>query len=297
MMSFTRLDESRASDDSIASVLVEVLPYIQRFRNKTIVVKVGGSALVDANAADEFAADIALLHLIGINPVVVHGGGPQITQMMERLGKKASFRNGHRVTDMDSLDIARMVLVGNVNRELVSRINRHGSIALGVSGEDADLLVAIERDPELGFVGDVASVNPDLIHRLLAEGLVPVVATMGTDGDGQPLNINADSGASAIAAELGAHKLVYLTDVDGLYQDPNDRSTLIQKTTGVAIQGFIDSGMVGSGMIPKLEGCVSALTRGVPSAHIIGSGTPHALLVELFTDDGIGTLILPGERS
>ena len=285
------------SGASIAAVLVEVLPYIQRFRGKTVVVKVGGAALVDPVAADDFAADIALMHMVGLRPVVVHGGGPQITAMMERLGKKATFKAGHRVTDSESLDITRMVLVGNINRDIVTRINRHGPIALGVSGEDADLLIAMERDPDLGYVGDVVAVNPDLVNRLLAEDLVPVIATVGTDGSGQAYNINADSGAAAIAAELAALKLVYLTDVEGLYRDAADPASLINQTTADELRVMLDSGAATSGMLPKAEGCVVALESGVPSTHILGSSTPHALLIELFTDAGIGTMASTGERT
>lgn len=281
----------------IATVLVEVLPYIQRFRGEIVVVKVGGSALTDPVTADDFASDMALMHMVGIKPVVVHGGGPQITAMMERLGKTATFRAGHRVTDSESLEITRMVLVGNINRDIVSRINRHGPIALGVSGEDADLLIATERDPELGFVGDVVAVNPDLVNRLLAEDLVPVIATVGTDGLGQAYNINADSGAAAIAAELGALKLIYLTDVDGLYRSGDDPTSLISHTTSVELVSLLESGAATSGMVPKLDGCIAALSSGVPSAHILGAGTPHALLIELFTNAGIGTMVAAGGNS
>lgn len=279
---------------NIAGVLVEVLPYIQRFKGKIVVVKVGGSALANPEVADHFATDIALMHMVGIHPVVVHGGGPQITAMMTRLGKKATFKSGHRVTDLESLDIARMVLVGNINRDIVVRINRHGPIALGVSGEDADLLIATERDPDLGFVGDVTAVNSDLVRRLLTQGLVPVIATVGSDGFGQAYNINADAGAAAIAAELGALKLVYLTDVDGLYRDPADPASLISTTNQEGLFRMLSSGSVSSGMIPKLEGCISALARGVPSTHILGTATPHALLIELFTNAGIGTMASGG---
>jgi acetylglutamate kinase len=280
----------------IAAVLVEVLPYIQRFRGEIVVVKVGGSALVDDAVADQFATDIALMHMVGIRPVVVHGGGPQISSMMERLGEKVFFDDGLRVTDSSALDITRMVLVGKINRDLVTRINRHGSIALGVSGEDANLLIAEQRDPRLGFVGDVTSVNTDLINRLLNDGLVPVIATVASDGAGQAYNVNADAGASAIAAELGATKIIYLTDVDGLYEDPSDRSTLIRQTTATRLREAITSGNVGEGMIPKLEGCLTALARGVPTAHILGGATAHPLLVEIFTDDGIGTMVSRGDE-
>lgn len=284
-----------ASATDISSVLVEVLPYIQRFRGETVVIKVGGSALVDETAADEFATDIALMQMVGIRPVVVHGGGPQITAMMETLGMDVAFSNGQRVTDERALDVTRMVLVGSINRNVVSRINRHGSIALGVSGEDANLLIAEQRDPDLGFVGDVVSVNIDLITRLLEDSLVPVIATIATDGTGQAYNVNADAGAAAVAAALNALKIIYVTDVNGLYEDPNDPSTLIRQTTASGLREFIESGQAGAGMIPKLEGCLSALANGVPTAHILGGDTAHPLLVEIFTDDGIGTMVSRGE--
>lgn len=284
-----------ASATDISSVLVEVLPYIQRFRGETVVIKVGGSALVDETAADEFATDIALMQMVGIRPVVVHGGGPQITAMMENLGMDVAFANGQRVTDERALDVTRMVLVGSINRNVVSRINRHGSIALGVSGEDANLLIAEQRDPDLGFVGDVVSVNIDLITRLLEDSLVPVIATIATDGTGQAYNVNADAGAAAVAAALNALKIIYVTDVNGLYEDPNDPSTLIRQTTASGLREFIESGQAGAGMIPKLEGCLSALANGVPTAHILGGDTAHPLLVEIFTDDGIGTMVSRGE--
>lgn len=189
-----------------------------------------------------------------------------------------------------------MVLVGKINRDIVTRINTHGPIALGVSGEDADLLIAKERDPELGFVGDVVAVNPDLINRLLAEDLVPVVATVGTDGSGQAYNINADSGAAAIAAEMGALKLVYLTDVDGLRRNPEDPGSLISQIGSRELKAMLSSGVASAGMIPKVEGCLAAMESGVPSTHILGSSTPHALLIELFTDAGIGTMASTGDR-
>ncbi len=272
-------------------VLLQALPYIQRFRGKVIVVKYGGNAMTDPALAAQFAEDVVLMHQVGIKPVIVHGGGPQITELHGRLGKATEFRDGHRVTDAESLEITRMVLVGKVNREIVSRINRHGPHAVGISGEDAGLLLAAERHPELGFVGDVEAVNPHIIQRLLAEDLIPVVSTIGSDARGQAYNINADAVAGAVAAALGAEKVVYLTDVEGLQRDVADPTTLISRATASELDALARDGVVSTGMIPKVAACAHAVRHGVSSAHMINGTTPHVLLVELFTDAGIGTMI------
>lgn len=272
-------------------VLLQALPYIQRFRGKVIVVKYGGNAMTDPALAAQFAEDVVLMHQVGIKPVIVHGGGPQITELHGRLGKATEFRDGHRVTDAESLEITRMVLVGKVNREIVSRINRHGPHAVGISGEDAGLLLAAERHPELGFVGDVEAVNPHIIQRLLAEDLIPVVSTIGSDARGQAYNINADAVAGAVAAALGAEKVVYLTDVEGLQRDLADPTTLISRATASELDALARDGVVSTGMIPKVAACAHAVRHGVSSAHMINGTTPHVLLVELFTDAGIGTMI------
>lgn len=274
-----------------ADVLVQALPYIQRFRGKPIVVKIGGNATIDPALAARLAEDVALMHSVGIRPVVVHGGGPQITDLMTRLGIATEFKDGHRITDAESLEITRMVLVGKVNREIVSLINRHGPIAVGVSGQDADLLLASERHPELGFVGDVEAVNPHIVNRLLADDFVPVVSTIGTDAAGQAYNINADAVAGALAVALGAAKLVYLTDVEGLHEDLGDPTTLIRQTTVPELQRLVEEGAIGTGMIPKVAACIHAIENGVHSAHMLNGTTPHAVLIELFTDEGIGTMI------
>ncbi len=276
-----------------AAMLIEVLPYIRRFWGTTVVVKYGGNAMIDPDLAAQFAEDIVLLHSVGIRPVVVHGGGPQIGDLMERLGMVPEFVDGRRVTDADTLDIARMVLVGKVNREIVSAINVHGPLAVGVSGEDAGLIIADVRDPELGFVGDVTAVNPAILERLLAEHLIPVVSTIGADTSGQALNINADTVAGAIAAELGAEKIVYLSDVPGLLHDVDDLASLITHVTVAGITELVDEGIVGGGMIPKIEACLDALAGGVQSAHLLDGRIPHVLLLELFTDAGIGSMIIP----
>jgi acetylglutamate kinase len=275
-------------------VLLQALPYIQRFRGKIVVVKYGGNAMTDPALAAQFAEDVVLMHQVGIKPVIVHGGGPQITELHGRLGKQTEFKDGHRVTDAESLEITRMVLVGKVNREIVSLINRHGPHAVGIAGEDAGLLLAAERHPELGFVGDVEAVNPHIIERLLAEDLIPVISTIGSDAAGQAYNINADAVAGAIGATLGAEKVVYLTDVEGLQSDVADPTTRIGRATAAELDALVESGVVGTGMIPKVAACIHAVRHGVTSAHMINGTTPHVLLVELFTDAGIGTMITLG---
>ncbi len=310
-----------ASDhpSATARILVDALPYIRRFWGQVLVVKYGGNALAAPVAAEggraethaghgegrvgprapetdvlaSFAQDIVLLRSVGMRPLVVHGGGPQIGELMARLGKVPEFREGHRVTDAETLDIARMVLVGKVNRDIVSAINVHAPLAVGVSGEDAGLILAAPRDPELGYVGDVAEVNPAILERLLAQDLIPVVATIGSDQAGQAYNINADTAAGAIAERLGAAKLIYLTDVEGLRGDRHDPSTLISSITADGLDALLADGTVGDGMIPKMASCVRAVRRGVGRAHVLDGRVPHALLLELFTSEGVGTMVTP----
>jgi acetylglutamate kinase len=285
---------SRQAAEARAAVLVEALPYIQRFRGRIVVVKYGGNAMVDPALAASFAEDVVLMRSVGLRPVVVHGGGPQISDLMARLGMVPEFRDGQRVTDAETVDIARMVLVGKVNREIVSAINVHGPLAVGVSGEDAGLIVAGARDPALGFVGDVDSVHPAILERLLAEDLIPVVSTIGADASGQAYNINADAVAGAVAEALGAEKVVYLTDIEGLLADLEDPTSLISSIDGPALQALIDDGTLSGGMIPKIDACLHAVGHGVGSAHLLDGRLPHVLLLELFSDEGIGTMITAG---
>jgi acetylglutamate kinase len=278
-----------------AGILVEALPYIRRFWGRTVVVKYGGNALAagEGDALASFATDIVLMRSVGMRPVVVHGGGPQIGELMGRLGKVPEFVGGLRVTDAETLDIARMVLVGKVNRDIVSAINVHGPLAVGVSGEDAGVISAEARSPELGFVGDVASVNPDLLLRLISEDLIPVIATIGSDDTGQSYNINADTAAGALAAAVGASKLVYLTDVDGIRADRHDPASRLSQLTTADLAALVESGRVDGGMIPKVRSCIEALEGGVGSAHILDGSAPHALLLEIFTNEGVGTMVVP----
>jgi acetylglutamate kinase len=278
-----------------AAILAEALPYIRRFHGKVVVVKYGGNVMGDASSPsdelDLFAQDVVLMRSVGMRPVVVHGGGPQIGELMARLGKVPEFRDGLRVTDAETLDIARMVLVGKVNRDLVAAINVHAPLAVGLSGEDAMLLPATARNPDLGFVGDVTDVDAGILHRLLQQELIPVIATIGADAEGQAYNINADTAAGAIAEALKAEKLVYLTNIEGLRRDVADPSTLISTTTADELEHLLGSGALTEGMIPKIESCIHAVRNGVGHAHILDGRTPHALLLEVFTREGVGTMV------
>lgn len=280
-----------------AEVLIEALPFIRAFWGRTIVVKYGGNAMTDPALAESFAADIVLLHSVGIRVVVVHGGGPQIGELLDRLGIESEFRDGLRVTDAATLDVARMVLVGKVNRDIVATINTHGPLAVGLSGEDGGLITASHRDPALGFVGDVAEVNPAIVESLLAQDLIPVVSTIGADAQGQSYNINADTVAGALAGALGAAKVIYLTDIAGLLRDVDDPASLIASTTPAEIAGFIADGVLSGGMIPKVEACLEAIDAGVPAAHMLDGRVPHVVLLELFTRTGVGTMITNGGAS
>jgi acetylglutamate kinase len=288
----------RAAAHNTASLLVEALPYIQRFRGKIVVVKYGGNALHGSSeGADDalasFAQDVVLMRAVGILPVVVHGGGPQIGELMDRLGKVTEFRDGLRVTDAETLDIARMVLVGKVNRDIVSAINVHGPLAVGMSGEDANLITAAQSHVDLGFVGKVAVVDPTMLQRLVAEGIIPVVATIGADAAGQAYNINADTVAGALAEALEAEKLIFLSDVEGLRVVPDDPATLIYQANLDVVDEILRGGGAVGGMKPKIEACAMAVRGGVARAHILDGRVPHALLLELFTDSGVGTMVLP----
>jgi acetylglutamate kinase len=286
-------DERVKSAGEKAVVLAEALPYIREFSGKTVVIKYGGNAMTDPALSDLFAADVVLMRLVGMNPDVVHGGGPQISDLMRRLGKEPEFVDGRRVTDAETVDIVRMTLVGKVNREIVASINRHGSYAVGLSGEDAALIRVDQRDVRLGFVGDVREINPTIVERMLREELIPVIATVGVDDDGQAYNVNADTVAGAMAEALDAEKLVYLTDVAGVYGDWPDESSLISRIDVAGLEKLISDGKISEGMIPKLESCVSALKCGVRRAHILDGRLPHALLLEFFTKQGVGTMVHP----
>lgn len=271
--------------------LVEALPYINRFRGAVVVVKLGGNAMVDDDLARTFAADVVLLRSVGLKPVVVHGGGPQIGDLLARLGKESEFRDGLRVTDAETLDVARMVLVGKVGRDIVGQINVHGAFAVGMSGEDGALIQAEIRNPDLGYVGEITAVNPTIVQRLLAEDLIPVVSSIGAGPDGQALNINADTVAGAIGGALGAEKVVFLTNVPGLLADVDDPASLVTRATVGELRASITSGVITGGMVPKVQSCIAAIEAGAASAHMLDGRIPHVLLLELFTDAGIGTMV------
>lgn len=279
------------SPERRTEALVEALPYIQQFRGAVVVVKFGGNAMVDPDLSRTFAEDIVLLRSVGLKPVVVHGGGPQIGNLLDRLGIKTEFKDGLRVTDAATLDVARMVLVGKVGRDIVGQINTHGAYAVGMSGEDGGLIKVVPRDPDLGFVGEIVEVNTGIVEKLLAEDLIPVVSSIGSDNDGQAYNINADTAAGALAGALGAEKVVYLTDVPGLLTDLDDPTSLVATATVNELQSFISDGTIAGGMVPKIDSCIEAVEAGAKAAHMLDGRRPHVLLLELFTDAGIGTKI------
>ncbi|MFD6158398.1 acetylglutamate kinase [Nocardia sp. NPDC060256] len=284
-----------------AHILADALPWLQKFRDKIVVVKFGGNAMVDPDLERAFAADMAFLRTVGVHPVVVHGGGPQISAMLKKLGLEGEFRGGFRVTTPEVMDVVRMVLFGQVGRELVGLINAHGPYAVGISGEDAGLFTATRRTVEvngeptdIGLVGDVTSVNPDAVLDLIAAGRIPVVSTIAPDVDGVVHNINADTAAAALAEGIGAEKLVVLTDVEGLYTDWPDRSSLITRIDTSALAELLPR--LDAGMVPKMEACLRAVQGGVPTAHVIDGRVPHAMLLELFTGEGIGTMVTPSSN-
>jgi len=285
------------------NILIEALPYIREFYDSIMVIKMGGHAIVDAAIMDQIVQDIVLLKFVGIHPVIVHGGGPEITEKMERMGKKPEFVGGLRVTDDETLEIARMVLVGNVNSKIVSLINKHGGKSVGLSGSDGRLIVAkklapqrvkvggVEKEVDLGWVGETEVINPEIILILAGKGYIPVVSPIATDEKGNDLNVNADTVAGDIAAALGAKKLISLTDVPGVLSDPQDPNTRISRIAIDEIETLAKENIISGGMIPKLRSSASAIEGGVGQVHIIDGSTPHSLLLELFTDEGIGTMI------
>ena len=274
-----------------AALLIQALPFIRRYTGKTIVVKVGGLPMTDPARARSLAKDVLLLHSVGIRPVLVHGGGPQIDEQMKRNGLTPEFRDGLRVTDAETLDIVRMVLVGKINRELVGAVNAIEPLAIGVAGEDGRLLEVEPVDPKLGFVGRVTEVRAGLLHALLDDGLIPIVSTVGAGTDGQPYNVNADDAARAIAVAMQAEKIIYLTGAPGLLADPADPASLIAELTAADARRRIADASVTGGMIPKLTSCVEAVEGGVGSAVMLDGRAEHSLLIELFTERGEGTMV------
>lgn len=276
-----------------AQILSEALPYIQQFAGKTIVVKYGGAAMKDSALKDQVIRDVVFMSCVGLRPVLVHGGGPEINTWLDKLGIEAQFKNGLRVTDAATMEVVEMVLVGRVNKEIVSLINQQGGSAVGLCGKDGNLITARTADAEgVGFVGEVQTVNTKLIEALVNSGHIPVISSVAADETGQSHNINADTVAGEIAAALGAEKLILLTDTAGILRDYKDRSTLIPRLDISEARKLIDEGIVSGGMIPKVNCCVRSLAQGVRAAHIIDGRLPHSLLLEIFTDAGIGSMIV-----
>lgn len=274
-----------------AAILMESLPWIKRAWGRTVVVKYGGAAMTDEALRHGVAADIVLMKLVGINPVIVHGGGPEITSYMNRLDMPVEFVDGLRVTPPEAMEVVKMVLVGKVNGDLVSAINAHGRLAVGIAGDDANLITATAKDERLGRVGEVTDIDTTVVTNLIEDGFVPVIASVAAGDDGGSFNINADLVAGEIAAALGAEKVIFLTDVDGLYADFSDKDSLISALELTEAESMLRSGTLASGMIPKVGACVHALRRGVERAHILNGTIPHALLLEVYTNEGIGTMI------
>jgi acetylglutamate kinase len=274
--------------------LLEALPYIREFHGKTIVIKIGGAAMTDAGLTEDFARDVVLLKYVGMNPIVVHGGGPDITRYMERLGMKVEFVKGLRVSDEQTVELAKMVLVGKQNKDIVLQLNRHGQPAVGLCGDDGSLFRVRKTlaggEIDIGFVGEIEHVDVDVLNHIAAD-YIPVVASVGADAQGQSYNVNADEAAGAVAAAIGAYKAVFLTDVEGWRGDPEDAGSKISQTTVDEVRAALNE--VSGGMRPKLAACIAAIEGGVSAAHIIDGREPHSLLIELFTDAGIGTKVFP----
>ena len=278
------------SNSERAKVLVQALPYIKKYAGKTVVVKYGGNAMIDEGLKNDVMNDIVLMQLVGINVVLVHGGGPEINAMLKKIQKESKFLNGMRVTDQETMDIVQQVLAGKVNKDLVQRLEDAGGKAVGLCGLDGSLLKADQLDTELGYVGEIREVNVDILRNAAGNGYVPIVSTVAAGYHGEVFNINADVAAARIASSLGAMKLILMTDVRGLLRDKDDESTLIPEVNVSDVSRLKKEGIISGGMIPKIDCCVDAVRRGVGRAHIIDGRTPHSILVELFTDEGIGTM-------
>jgi acetylglutamate kinase len=283
--------QSRAAGASVETLL-EALPYIREFHGRTVVIKYGGAAMLEEDLREAFAADVVLLKYVGLNPVIVHGGGPEITRYMERLGLEVRFHEGLRVSDADTVEVAKMVLVGKLNSEIVQRLNRHGQPAVGLAGEDGTLfeVTPAANADEVGFVGSVERVDVDVLNHIAAD-YIPVIASSASDRQGQSYNVNADEAAGKVAAALGAHKAIFLTDVEGWLAEAGDEASLISRAAVNEVEAALAG--VDGGMRPKLQACVDAIRGGAQSAHIIDGRKPHSLLLELFTDAGIGTMVTP----
>ncbi|MDR2196529.1 MAG: acetylglutamate kinase [Coriobacteriales bacterium] len=278
-----------------AEVLIEALPWIKAATGKTVVIKYGGAAMVDEDLRADVMSDIVLMKIIGLKPIIVHGGGREISELSERLGLPVAFREGMRVTPPEVMDLVKMVLIGKINQELVAQLNRHGHLAVGLNGADGHIVKARQVSPELGQVGEVTHIDTTLLRDLIAGDYIPVIASVAVGEDEVSYNVNADLVAGEIAAAIGAHKVIFLTDVDGLYRDFADKASLISRLSLSQTRTVLASGELTKGMLPKLTACVTALAAGVGRAHILNGTIPHALLLEVFTNEGVGTMIMPDE--
>ena len=279
-----------------ANILIEALPYIQRLAGKTVVIKYGGNAMVDEDLTNKILQDVTLLKYVGVNPILVHGGGPDINAALQKMDVKSEFHNGLRITDEATMEVVQMVLAGKLNKNIVSRLGKLGGKAIGLCGKDAGLLTVVKKPltkdgVDLGFVGNIVGVNVKLLELLSMDEYIPVIAPVGVDRDGKSYNINADTAASEIASALKAEKLMFLTDVDGIRLNAKDSSTLISSISVSEINELISSGVITGGMIPKVQGCVRAIEQGVERVHILDGTIPHPILLEIFTDKGIGTMV------
>lgn len=278
--------------DVRANVMIEALPYLQKYNNKVVVIKYGGNAMTNEELKQAVMRDIVMLTTVGIKVVLVHGGGPEINDMLDKVGKKSQFINGLRYTDEETIDIVQMVLAGKVNKNLVSMLENHGGKAIGLCGIDGNLIEAEQLNPDMGYVGEITAVHPEIIHNALDCGYIPVVSTVGRGKDGTVYNINADTAAARIAAEIKALNLILLTDIKGLLEDKDDDSTLIREVGVSEVPYLKKQGVITGGMIPKIDCCVEAVRRGVNQANIIDGRIPHSILIELLTDLGAGTMIV-----
>lgn len=281
------------SNSDRARVLVQALPYIQKYAGKTVVVKYGGNAMINADLKDAVMSDIVLMQLVGINVVLVHGGGPEISAMLKKIGKESRFVNGLRVTDSETIDVVQMILAGKVNKDLVQLLEQHSGRAVGLCGLDGGMLKAekLIAGDDLGYVGEITRVNTEIIAHATGNGYIPIIATVAGGAGGEVYNVNADIAAARIAAELGAEKLILMTDIRGLLRDKDDENTIIPVVNVSEVPKLQNQGIISGGMIPKINCCVEAVRRGVNRAHIIDGRIPHSILIELFSDEGIGTML------
>lgn len=286
------MDISKLTHADRSEVLVQALPYIQQYHGKTVVIKYGGNAMINEDLQDAVMTDIVLLRSVGINVVLVHGGGPEINDMLNKIGKESKFVDGLRYTDEETVDVVQMVLAGKVNKRLVHHLYMHGGHAIGICGLDDGMIKAKKVEKDIGFVGDIVDIDTTLVDGILAQHYIPVISTVGGGENGEVFNINADTAAAKIAAALGAEKLLLMTDIRGLLRDKDDESTLIQNVNVSEVPQLKSQGIIKGGMIPKIDCCVEAVRRGVKRTHIIDGRIPHSILIEMLTDSGIGTMFL-----